>query len=770
MRRRRARAPRRGPLGVLGDGALLFLILTGTLFSFLTAFGAAVLSLPLLLGCAACSLLFLGVFSLPRRRLSLLLLLLLLLGLWLLALWRLWDTLTLGEIALRCAVHNSISDSLGRNSYIHPIAQLPEQTWLRAATALALCAAAALGALLGLSIVRLRSGLLTLLFSLPFLAVPLAFTLTPAWLPLMAVLLGWGVLVLCSLTARWDGGGSARLCLVALPVLALVLLLLNVALPQESYRRPAWADQANEAITNWAVRVSDRLFPGLKLGGGGTLSGADASVDLADAGPLRYSGRTVLEVSTSLRGRLYLRGFSGAVYDGGSWAPLDEQSYESEPLYSSTYRPAWTRDDVQPMNFPALADRASVPGKDYASVTIRNLGADPGYVYYPYQLLSTPEEISGGQFVHDAYLAREEGVWTHTLYVQPECDPLSGAQLPEELRDAEQEYARFVYQNYTGVPDALSDTLYRHLISMVAEPEACLPGGAENEHYQALMYGSYGGNTAFALTLSALISDYLGQLAVYDPATPAVPEGEDYVRWFLEESRRGYCMHFASAAVLLLRYNGVPARYVSGYVADVASSGTARVPDSNAHAWVEIYLDGYGWHPVEVTPAYAGAQPGQSGAPAETAQPTPTPSAAPAPSRGPNAAVPTPTPTPQAQAAQSAPFDLRLLLFPAGMGLLLALFALRRRLALRRRERRFRQADANRAVIEAYLYLRRLERWGGVMPETAEALAKKAAFSQHAMTQPEREAVVSAARACAARVDAALPRWRRLLFRYWFGL
>ena len=165
MRRRRARAPRRGPLGVLGDGALLFLILTGTLFSFLTAFGAAVLSLPLLLGCAACSLLFLGVFSLPRRRLSLLLLLLLLLGLWLLALWRLWDTLTLGEIALRCAVHNSISDSLGRNSYIHPIAQLPEQTWLRAATALALCAAAALGALLGLSIVRLRSGLLTLLFS-----------------------------------------------------------------------------------------------------------------------------------------------------------------------------------------------------------------------------------------------------------------------------------------------------------------------------------------------------------------------------------------------------------------------------------------------------------------------------------------------------------------------------------------------------------------------------------------------------------------------------
>ena len=48
MRRRRARAPRRGPLGVLGDGALLFLILTGTLFSFITAFRAAVLDLSLI--------------------------------------------------------------------------------------------------------------------------------------------------------------------------------------------------------------------------------------------------------------------------------------------------------------------------------------------------------------------------------------------------------------------------------------------------------------------------------------------------------------------------------------------------------------------------------------------------------------------------------------------------------------------------------------------------------------------------------------------------
>ena len=63
------------------------------------------------------------------------------------------------------------------------------------------------------------------------------------------------------------------------------------------------------------------------FGGGGSLAGSDGSVDLANAGPLDFSGRTVLEVDTDLRGRIYLRGLSGAVYDGGSWQPLDDAAY-----------------------------------------------------------------------------------------------------------------------------------------------------------------------------------------------------------------------------------------------------------------------------------------------------------------------------------------------------------------------------------------------------------------------------------------------------------
>lgn len=70
-------------------------------------------------------------------------------------------------------------------------------------------------------------------------------------------------------------------------------------------------------------------------------------------------------------------------------------------------------------------------------------------------------------------------------------------------------------------------------------------------------------------------------------------------------------MHFASAGTMILRQMGVPCRYVSGYCAkeDSFKSGEndediCEVKDSQSHAWVEIYLDDFGWIPVEMTPGY----------------------------------------------------------------------------------------------------------------------------------------------------------------------
>jgi transglutaminase-like putative cysteine protease len=79
---------------------------------------------------------------------------------------------------------------------------------------------------------------------------------------------------------------------------------------------------------------------------------------------------------------------------------------------------------------------------------------------------------------------------------------------------------------------------------------------------------------------------------------------KDPVAEFLLRKKAGYCEYFATAAVLLLRLQGVPARYVRGVVvpAERRVAGHYVVRESDAHAWVEAYLDGRGWVEADPTP------------------------------------------------------------------------------------------------------------------------------------------------------------------------
>mgnify|MGYP005774998073 CR=1 FL=1 len=94
-----------------------------------------------------------------------------------------------------------------------------------------------------------------------------------------------------------------------------------------------------------------------------------------------------------------------------------------------------------------------------------------------------------------------------------------------------------------------------------------------------------------------------------------------------------------------------------------------------------------------------------------------------------------------------------------------------RRLARAGRERRFAGPDTNAAVIHAYRYLERVLRWGREeMDPALLALARKAKFSQHTLTEEERDAFVSAARAAARRIGKGLPWYRRAAYFWLAGL
>ena len=86
-----------------------------------------------------------------------------------------------------------------------------------------------------------------------------------------------------------------------------------------------------------------------------------------------------------------------------------------------------------------------------------------------------------------------------------------------------------------------------------------------------------------------------------DAPWPQIPQGVDPVLWFLEEGRRGVCIHFASAFVLLARASGVPARLVVGYVSDGPVPAEWSTAVFGPHAWAEYY-NGSGWIGVEATP------------------------------------------------------------------------------------------------------------------------------------------------------------------------
>lgn len=94
--------------------------------------------------------------------------------------------------------------------------------------------------------------------------------------------------------------------------------------------------------------------------------------------------------------------------------------------------------------------------------------------------------------------------------------------------------------------------------------------------------------------------------AFYYTLTPPLL-GKDSVDEFLFNTRQGFCEHYASAFVFLMRAAGVPARVVTGYQGGERNTfgDYLIVRQSDAHAWAEVWLEGRGWVRVDPTGAVA---------------------------------------------------------------------------------------------------------------------------------------------------------------------
>ena len=122
-------------------------------------------------------------------------------------------------------------------------------------------------------------------------------------------------------------------------------------------------------------------------------------------------------------------------------------------------------------------------------------------------------------------------------------------------------------------------------------------------------------------TVAEQIDKTLSSMAEYDINPGPTPEDQYFPEYFLFENKRGFCVHFATTAVLLYRMRGYPARYAEGYAIPPSAfertgNGTynAVIDGSMGHAWCQVFDEEKGeWLDMEHTPPSSGVIPKENG-------------------------------------------------------------------------------------------------------------------------------------------------------------
>ena len=148
--------------------------------------------------------------------------------------------------------------------------------------------------------------------------------------------------------------------------------------------------------------------------------------------------------------------------------------------------------------------------------------------------------------------------------------------LPQQYAALEEQYRSFVRNLYLAVPDSAQPYL-----NYVIQEQ---------------------GFDASDPNIISEVAEYIQGAAEYNLDYNRILDMQtDIVVAFLRDFKEGVCQHYASAATLLYRMLGIPARYTVGYAVEAAAGTWTEVSSENAHAWVEVYIDGLGWVYVEVT-------------------------------------------------------------------------------------------------------------------------------------------------------------------------
>lgn len=574
--------------------------------------------------------------------------------------------------------------------------------------------------------VGFRSSIITVAGSLPLLLICLLVNDTPpSAVPLAFLLTVWTTLLMSSIRPEDHPGIEVvRMCLVLLATLILVGTV-TLFYPKENISRDQLPEFIQEILEQLPGPVQEALTPDSQQTKDENL-GADVSeiLDLTTQGPRDRQDTVMMQLSTTEAGVLYLRAAAKDVYTGTTWESMD-MADEVESVYAHT------------------SIGTSFGSNNQAGVQIRNYKDAGEVVFAPYGYINCN---SAEAITSDLRITMLED--DYIIYYWPGVRSMD---ITTASGIASVAYDGYVNDVCLALPSDTREALYQMALECGYDPEMDI--------YQTI----------------AWVAQFIRNAGTYQLNVDYQPADEDFALYFLNYSREGYCVHFATAAAAMYRALGIPSRYASGYRVNVPEAGVVTdVTDQDTHAWTEVYISGIGWIPVEPTPGFGEAtvlpqveqeveQPPEPSAEPETesesgSEPTPTP---------------TPTPTPQqdplTEAAAQAGQGVRkamVWVIPLILVLVLLFTIVRRIVVSIRRKRRFKKLKSNQAVIYMYHHMEKVCRYGPEMPEDLEGIALKAKFSQHEITPHERDNMYHGIRNLTRSTEKSLSFFRKLRFRW----
>ena len=299
-------------------------------------------------------------------------------------------------------------------------------------------------------------------------------------------------------------------------------------------------------------------------------TGFSERVDLGMIGSVKEDPQIVMRVElpdqpVTGKERIYLRGLAFDQYNGRSWSSVSRQRRNLGLLAEGTFgvRAGGTRSpsaSSEPLRQDILLEALDTSVLFAAPFPESVSGELPGVQVDSMTGLHLPYPSTSR--IRYSVVSREHRI------------------LPDEQTSAVLEYATSIRDRYLQLPPG-SERL-AELTGRVTER-----AGTPYEKSTAV--------------LNHLLSNYTYSLDA-DTTTSSHPIDE-----FLFGRKTGYCEHYATAMVLMLRSMGIPSRLVTGFLAtewnEFGSYYTVRQRD--AHAWVEVYYPQSGWVTMDPTPSNA---------------------------------------------------------------------------------------------------------------------------------------------------------------------